>query len=118
MTPVPRRRRWAQLSIGAVLFWLAAHHSASALGLAPKEPAPLRCIVALSDASAPNAPETLKMLSEHAQAPVSYLDSVSSTTHIYSVRIAENQDIFAMLARLRTAPQVRHVSLDQQRQRH
>lgn len=103
---------------GAVLLWIASRGLADAMGIAPKAPVPLRCIVELNSTDAPQTAETLHMLSAHAQAPVSYVDSVSGSVHIYIVHIAENQDAATVFARLRSAPQVLSITLDQQRQRH
>jgi hypothetical protein len=115
---VSDRRRRTHLWTGAVLLWLASHGLTGAMGMAPEPHVPLRCIVELNSTDSPQSAETLRVLSEHAQAPVSYVDRVSGTVHIYIVHIAKNQDVAAVIARLRSAPQVLNITLDQQRQRH
>jgi hypothetical protein len=79
---------------------------------------PLQFIVEFNGPLTPDSASTLELLSKHAGASVSYITSISDSTHIYRVHTKNPSDSAALLAQLRKAPSIRNASIDQIRQHH
>ena len=72
----------------------------------------LRVVVRFRNVGSGRDAAALADLSRQAQAPVSYVTSVSADTHVYRIEPAAGQRADELLARLRTVPGVTFVEID------
>ena len=72
----------------------------------------MRVVVRFRSVGSGRDAAALADLSRQAQAPVSYVTSVSADTHVYRIEPAAGQRADELLARLRTVPGVTFVEID------